>query len=120
MISVDDVIMDFDFLESISIQTITPTVSTQGEVSFSTVSTNILAAVQPQGGNLIIFPDGTRLSGFIRVWCKHSMNVASSTTAADVVVYHGNKYKVVMSNDWSSYGAGYFMAVCEFLGVNPS
>jgi hypothetical protein len=121
MIDVDELLVDPDFTQLVDIITSIETVNSGG-LAVRTLKTDsgVVAIVQSNGGEkLIRLADGSRISDAINIWCRHSLHAATAKTAADIVVWEGQRYVVKVSNDWSQYGIGWFKATCEFLGTVP-
>ena len=68
---------------------------------------NLVGIVQPakREDMLAILPEGARLGNMIVVFCDQELRIDNAQyQRSDVVVWHGNPYRVVASKHWSDHG----------------
>lgn len=68
---------------------------------------NMVGIVQPatREDQLAILPEGSRLVEMIVVFCDQELRIDNAQDQrSDVVVWHGNLYRVVASKHWSDHG----------------
>jgi galactose-6-phosphate isomerase len=121
-LDVSDVLLDPDFATTISIVTTTGSVTVGGISQDTTEQIDGITAVVTQGSGqqLILLDDGSRISDSITVHCLTPLRAATADTKADIVIWNSNSYLVKMSYDWSTFGRGFWMANCEYVGkANP-
>ncbi len=114
LLDVSEVLADPMFADTITVQRVVETVDAKGRSqatpqTFSNIPAVVTAAT---GDALQLLPETARMSGNILVHTTFILAATSDTTRADVIVWQGRSYTVTLLNDWSTYGAGFHMAVC--------
>lgn len=94
-------------------------VNTSGRAENTEVRTTFSGVVFPGTGNMMLrTPDGERMTGDISIVTRHYLTdgIGQGRTA-DVVEYAGGQYIVKNAFDYSNWGQGFVMAVCDMLPV---
>lgn len=68
---------------------------------------NKVGIVQPakREDQLALLPEGTRLGNMIAVFCDEELRIDDADTKrSDVIVWHGNPYRVISSKPWADNG----------------
>jgi len=121
LLDVDELFIDPDLVDTITIIRGVETVDTHGDSQVTqTTLAGVLAVVVPNSGQtLVLLDDGSRISDSITVYSRHQLKAATATRVADRVAWNKNLYLVKMSRDYSRFGEGFYVAICEMLGENP-
>lgn len=96
----------------------TQTVNNYGETVLTTVTTDIstlpwTAVVVPADGDTLdLLPDTERAGGVIEVYTNFVVNVATDTTAPDLIAWEGKQWTVRLVHDYRQFGQGYTCAIC--------
>lgn len=94
-------------------------VNASGRTENTEVRTTFSGVVFPGTGNMMLrTPDGERVTGDISIVTRHYLTdgIGQGRTA-DVVEYAGGQYIVKNTFDYSNWGRGFVMAVCDMLPV---
>ena len=113
LLDVTEILSDPDFADTIIITRSSeagfdhgrPIVTTQ---TFPNVTAVVTAG---QGDILKYFPEMANISGAILIHTMFLLTSASETTQGDIVTWQGRDYQITGLNDWSTFGAGFIMAV---------
>lgn len=71
-------------------------------------------SVQPASGQqLRQLPEEQRTEAHISVVVPVMLIPLSTTNAPDLVQHHGQTYRVIIANDWSDFGQGYYQGICQ-------
>ena len=94
-------------------------VNTSGRTENTEVRTTSSGGVFPGTGNMMLrTPDGERVTGDISIVTRDYLTGGiGQGRAADVVEYAGGRYIVKNTFDYSNWGRGFVMAVCDMLPV---
>jgi hypothetical protein len=106
-----------------------------------------MAVVMPEGSSLDRLPDGSRLSGSIRIWTQTYLSDGlkiddTGAVQPDIVLWHGRQYVVRAVQDWDAFAGmgglgvgisfgpgitpvegstkGFFVASADLLPLNPT
>ena len=116
MIDVSDVVSDPDFTQTITRVVRSETVNDFGESIIISVSSLIDAVVtSPTTQELLMFPEATAYRDVIRVTTVSRLNADSVGKQPDLILYHGENYKVLITNDYSDFG--YTRALCVLIDL---
>ena len=125
-IDVTDVLLDPDFVDPITVTSITRTIGTNGR-AVDTVGTpvNVVAVVLPVAQKLILQSDGALRDGAIEIYTTFAINggVKTSDSASqqpDIVTWHGRDYVVASVEDYTAFGAGWWHATANLQQINPT
>lgn len=94
-------------------------VNDAGRTENTEVRTTFSGVVFPGTGNMMLrTPDGERVTGDISIVTRHYLTdgIGQGRTA-DVVEYAGGRYIVKNTFDYSNWGRGFVMSVCDMLPV---
>ncbi|MFJ6322264.1 MULTISPECIES: hypothetical protein [unclassified Rhizobium] len=113
LLDVTDVLSDPDFADAITVTRMVETVDTHGRGQLTPQQfPNVTAVVTAgQGDVLKYFPEMVNVRGAVLIHTTFRLTSASETTQADIVTWQGRDYQVTELNDWSTFGAGFIMAV---------
>ena len=113
LLDVTEILSDPDFADTITVTRSVETVDTHGRPQTSPETfPNVTAVVTAgQGDILKYFPEMANISGAVLIHTTFLLTSASETTQADIVTWQGRDYQVTGLNDWSTFGAGFIMAV---------
>ena len=116
MINVADIVADTDFTQPVTRIVRTETINNYGESVLTSVSSTIKAVVtSPNSQELLLFPDATAYKDVIRVTTASRLNADSVGLKPDLILYHGEYYKVSVTNDYSDFG--YTRALCALIDL---
>lgn len=111
------IVADPDFVTTFQIVTEAETIGTNGRATIAEASATVSGAVVPDAEPLKRQPDGSRLSGSIKVYTAHAIVAASAGRAADVVIWGGARYTVMSVADYTRWD-GLRVASCELVDIN--
>lgn len=62
--------------------------------------------------------EGARVAAFIEIYCKTKLTPGFKSTdvasrEGDLINWHGNSYRVMAVEDFSSFGRGFYKASCD-------
>lgn len=119
-IDVTDLLSDPDFVmhDLVAISR-AQSVNDTGRTENTETRTTFSGVVFPGTGNMMLrTPDGERVTGDISIVTRHYLTdgIGRGRTA-DVVEYAGGRYIVKNTFDYSNWGRGFVMAVCDMLPV---
>ena len=94
-------------------------VNDAGRAENTEVRTTFSGAVFPGTGNMMLrTPDGERVTGDISIVTRyHLTDGIGQGRTADMVEYAGGRYIIKNTFDYSNWGRGFVMAVCDMLPV---
>lgn len=94
-------------------------VNNAGRTENTEVRTAFSGVVFPGTGNLLVRgPDGERVSADMAVVTMHPLSAGSAGNPADEVVWRGSRYTVKSVQDYSNWGAGFVLALCDLIPVS--
>ena len=113
-IDVSDLLLDPDFVDTVSVIRRTTAINSYGENVVSEPTTIVtVASVQPASFKQIQrLPDALRIADVRSFYIKIPIILDSTTTYPDVIVYRGKRFQVQTSAHWLNFGAGWCEAVC--------
>ena len=115
-----------EFQDTFTITSVNKQVNDFGEIGVDAeITTKALGVVIPGKGNLRRLDDGSRVTAYIEVYTRVPLTtgIHSGDQAfrdADIVIWHGNKYTVVATEDYSRFGRGFVKASCDLLPYNQT
>ena len=108
MINVAELMRDPDLAQAFQIERATSgSFADEGEWSQTVTTINKVGIVQPakREDQLAILPEGTRLGNVIAVFCDEELRIDNADDKrSDVVVWHGNPYRVIAAKPWADHG----------------
>ena len=117
MTDIGDIIIDPDFVDSFQVGREIETVGENGRATFARTTVWAIGTVVPDAEALKRQPDGSRLSGSIKVYTRHALAPASDGRAADSVLWGGARYTVMAVSDYERWD-GLRVASCELADIN--
>lgn len=113
LLDVTEILSDPDFADTITVTRAVETTDGHGRAQTTTQAfPNIVAVVTAgQGDVLKYFPEMANISGAVLIHTTFRLTSTSETTQADTVTWQGRDYQITDLNDWSTFGAGFIMAV---------
>jgi hypothetical protein len=146
--SMFDVLPSAEFIDQASYIRTIRTIDTHGRgVDTAGAAVAFMAVVMPEGSSLDRLPDGSRLSGSIRIWsqtylCDGLKIDDTGAVQPDIVLWHGRQYVVRAVQDWDAFAGmgglgvgisfgpgitpvagstkGFFVASADLLPLNPT
>lgn len=116
LLDVTDILFDPDFFRDISVETTTISVNTSGVATASTTTESTTAVVTPlTSRELDRMPEGELLKGGITVFSHYKLDSGGNGTTADIVIVGGVRYTVYSCDDYSAYGEGFNVAICQLI-----
>lgn len=120
-LDVSDVLADPDFADNaLQVTRNALVVGTNGR-GVVTPSTQQFSGVvtQADGQTFERFPEASRVSGSITITTTFHLRQGGADIDADIVTdAYGKRYTVIGKSDYSRYGAGFIIALCEPLGLS--
>lgn len=109
-----DIVTDPDFVTTFQVEVRIETVGTNGRASFDISVSDAAGVVVPDSESLGRQPDGSRLSGAIKVFTSHLLSSFTPERQGDVVIWNGARYTVMAISDFSRWD-GLRVASCELI-----
>lgn len=108
MINVAELLSDPDFAQAFQVIRVGGSFANEGEYSQSPETTiDIFGVIQPARQQDVVqfMPEGERLGNMIVIYCKTEIRVADAKSQeSDLVVWHGNRYRVAQARQWLDHG----------------
>ena len=107
MINVAELMRDPDRAQEFTIERAAGAFANEGEWAEVVTTSGMLGIIQPAKREdvLELFPEGTRLGNVIVVYSDQELLIDNADTLrSDVVVWHGNPYRVTSAKHWADYG----------------
>ncbi|NTG00106.1 hypothetical protein G6L30_08230 [Agrobacterium rhizogenes] len=113
LLDVTEILSDPDFADTITVTRSVEAGFDHGrpQITMQTFTDIIAVVTAGQGDILKYFPEMANIQGAILIHTTFRLTSASDTTQADTVTWQGRDYQVTGLNDWSTFGAGFIMAV---------
>lgn len=114
LIDVSGLLLDPDFTDIVHLITRARSVNVFGEnVLTETDEGDKIMVVQPAKPSMLErLPDGAKLKDAISVWYRGLLNIEAVNGYSDIIVWKGDRYAVVDTDDFKHYGPGYTKALC--------
>jgi galactose-6-phosphate isomerase len=119
-LDVSDILSDPDFADiALTVTRNAQTVGSNGRAVVSPRSERFSGVVtQADGKTFDRFPEAARVSGSITITTTFCLRIVGADIDADIVTdAYGQRFTVTAIADYSRYGAGFVVALCEPLGV---
>lgn len=113
LIDTTDLLVDPEFVDSLSLTHRTPTVNEAGEniLTSSTVAT--IGSVQPISGKALQrIPQALRIRDVRSFWIRGQIISDGASQYPDLIVWQGQNYEVQLTYDWTNWGGGWTEGVC--------
>lgn len=117
MTDISDIVRDPDFATVFQLETRVESVDTRGRASFEMSVADVTGAVIPDSEAMQRQPDGSRLSGSIKVYTSHPLSSPVAGKEGDVIIWNGLRYTVMEVSDFSRWD-GLRVASCELIPFN--
>lgn len=107
MINVAEIMRDPDLAQAFQIERADGAFANEGEWAQTVTTIGMLGIVQPAKREdvLELFPEGNRLGNVIVIYCDQELRIDNADTLrSDVVVWHGNPYRVTAAKHWADHG----------------
>lgn len=114
LLDVSELLGDPDFTDVAQIIRRSRAVNEFGENVLTEAPTNdLLVVVQPaKPSALERLPEGAKLKESINIWFQGTINIEAVNGYSDIIVWRGDRYTVIDTDDFTNYGAGYTKALC--------
>jgi galactose-6-phosphate isomerase len=115
LLDMTDVLLDPDFLDTTPVCTRQTQVDDgHGRVRNETVTLPFAGVVSMDAGAIIRrLPEGSYITGSIMIYTLFRLRLRGENVDADLVDWHGARYRVSNMGDYTGYGAGFVWAICE-------
>ena len=123
LINVDEILGDPDFFDDFDATRFVRIVGDNGRVTDVPQNFTISACIQPATNQLLEqLPEASRLTtgSNIAIYTANELVALSDTYAGDVVHWKNRDYRVLNVNDWSDFGAGYYICIAQLLQLTDS
>ncbi len=119
-LDVSDIVEDPLFADTFMVKRFTQTVDNDGyaQTTMETFPNVIGTVTQNSGVNLKRLADGQMTTNVITIHTKFRLTSSEEEFDADIVTWAGSDYTVVSVHDWSRFGNGFIMALCEQKRLN--
>lgn len=107
MINVAELMQDPDLAQPFQVERSAGAFANEGEwVAAAPTVIPLVGIVQPANRDSLAFlPEGTRLGNTIMVMCDQELRIDDAdATRSDVIVWHGNPYRVINAKPWKDHG----------------
>lgn len=119
-IDVSELMVDPDFVDTVSIFTRVPTVNSFGEMTLQESCIQTVGSVQPASGRVIQrLPESLRVANLSSFWIKGKLTATAPGKYTDILVFKGYRYQIQTIFDWSNWGEGYCEGVCVAEVIAP-
>ena len=107
MINVAEIMRDPDFAQAFQIERADGAFANEGEWSQTATTLDMVGIIHPakREDQLAILPEGTRLGNVIVVYSDQELRIDNAQSErSDVVLWHGNPYRVIAAKHWADHG----------------
>lgn len=113
-LDVSDILLDLNFVDTLSLIHRTPTVNAMGEnVIVEDDPFVTVGSVQPASTKQIMrLPEALRLADVRSFFIKAEIKADGSSVYPDIIVFQGKRFQVQTAASWLNYGAGWNEGVC--------
>lgn len=115
LIDVSDVLIDPDFMDSITCTRYAQSVASTGMAANTATTSTFYGVVTSESGDILDRTEtGERVKGSIVVHTAFRLRDGSgSSQTADMITWKGSTYTVSNVNDYSHFGRGFVSAICD-------
>lgn len=115
LLDMTDVLLDPDFLDSSLVRTMQTQVDVgHGRVRNGTVTSPFAGVVSMDEGSIMMrVAEGEYVKGSMLIYTLERLRIKGADVDADLVDWHGSRYRVTSTGDYTGYGQGFIWAVCE-------
>lgn len=119
LLDVTDIILDRDFLDSLTCERNTQSVSAGGIGSVSADLIDFVGVVTNDKGDFLQrINSGERIVGNITVHTTFPLQAGTIGQTADIVQWNDRRYTVTTVSDYSRYGRGFVAATCDLIPLS--
>lgn len=108
MIDVAELMRDPDLAQAFQVERASDGgFANEGEWSQTVATINLTGIIHPakREDQLAILPEGTRLGNLIVAYCDQELRIDDADAKrSDVIVWHGNPYRVIAAKPWADHG----------------
>lgn len=115
LVDVTELLIDPDFIDSVTIIHRTPTINSMGENTLIEASVVTIGSVQPASGkSLMRVPDALRVESIYSFYVKGEIVSDGTSSYPDIISYQGNRYEVKNIQDFINWPAnnGWCEGIC--------
>jgi len=115
LLDVSEVLLDPDFMDSMTCTRYTQTVSSTGMASNTSTTSTFYGVVTSDSGDILDrIATGERVKGSIVIHTTFRLRDGSGASqTADMITWKGSTYTVSNVNDYSHFGRGFVSAICD-------
>lgn len=118
LIDVSELMVDPDFADEIQIVRSIQSVDATGLAQRAQQTYDAIGVVQAGSGDqLELLPESQRTKSNMTVYTQFQLQEATDTTEADVVLWQGKSYRVMVTSQWTNWGGGYTQATCQLIDL---
>ena len=118
-LDVSFLLSDPDFADTLTARRLVQSVGSNGRADSIATDVDFVGVAFPGTGNLLVRgADGERVSADMTVVTTHPLSSGSDGNPADEVVWRGSRYTVKSVQDYSNWGAGFVLALCDLIPVS--
>ncbi len=112
-IDVSELLLDADFIDSLTLIHRTTSVNSQGVNVLSETSADTVGSVQPATAKDIQrLPDALRMSDVRKFWIKAEILSDGDAQYPDIILFQGKRFQILNIEPWLNYGAGWNAGLC--------
>lgn len=113
LIDVSDLLVDPDFVNTISLESRVPTVNSKGENTLAVTTATSVGSVQPiSGAALKRLPEGLQVEKVSSFWYKGEIKIQGASVYPMVLIFNGRRYQIKQVFDWMNFGQGWCEGIC--------
>lgn len=117
-LDVSDILDDPDFATSFTVKRNVATTGANGRATYTATETPTTGVVTSDAGqNLSRTADARNAVGRIMIHTKFFLYSGEDATEADIIVWRGREWTIIVVNDYSEYGLGFVSAVAEIRSI---
>lgn len=115
LLDMTDVLLDPDFLDSTLVRTMQTQVDVgHGRVRNATATSPFSGVVSMDAGAIMErVAEGEYVKGSMLIYTIERLRMKGEDVDADLVDWHGTRYRVTNTGDYTGYGQGFIWAICE-------
>ncbi len=113
LIDVSDLLVDPDFIDSLTLIHRTFTISQYGENTLVETTINTVGSVQPASAKQIQrLPEALRTADVRSFFIKAEIQSDGASQYPDIISFQGFRYQIQSVAPWLNYGAGWNEGIC--------
>ena len=112
-IDVSDLLSDPDFIDTMSLISRVPSISSYGEQTLADTTLVSVGSIQPvSGATLKKLPEALQNENVRSFWFKGTIVATAPGQYPSVLSFQGNRFQVRHVFDWTNWGAGWTEGAC--------